>query len=493
MGTNNKCSVSLHLGTIQGHTVVPPLSTSGPVLYWFCGNRRKLSKFQSSHSLQKIHARHADLGGGLSGIVTSFCLSGMAKTVPLPRAGLRCSLRHAIDFGTPGVKHLTPGGQYLSLDATVSLEDLEREVLLPSFGGPLTTREVGTLFNFPAWLPSPFLSQGLDLHPPPLLGFSWVLDAVVPFLPHHLSLAGPSRPSLKVPAQASSTWLPTYAPSHVPSLDTSLSHDRVDPSLVAFKAAKSDGAQVPTHLWSSRVTLVLGSGRASDATLEALRTFLLVYACRQLFRSFRRFLCDTHGRFWAPCLRALRLSKRAQGAQTLSGGVPLSRQLSPADAEFLRDVEAGANALAHYMDSSWWKWKRGSRLFFWRWPQQLGRLAARDGFRVFVSKPLPRHPSKQRPPPKELRKWVAEKVCDVRAKEYIAEGQTLSFIDFFAVPKTVDSKGNVTEIRMVYNGTSCGLNDCVWAPNFWMPTPHTAAHQLDYNSYMIDIDLGESF
>ena len=84
-------------------------------------------------------------------------------------------------------------------------------------------------------------------------------------------------------------------------------------------------------------------------------------------------------------------------------------------------------------------------------------------------------------------------MCDVRRKEYIAPGRTLSYIDFFAVPKTVDNQGNVTEIQMVYNGTSCGLNDCVWAPNFWMPTPHTAARQLDYNSYMIDIDLGEFF
>ena len=81
-------------------------------------------------------------------------------------------------------------------------------------------------------------------------------------------------------------------------------------------------------------------------------------------------------------------------------------------------------------------------------------------------KPLPRKSSKQRPPLEELRKWIAEKVCDVQRKEYIAEGTTISYIDFFAVPKTVNANGEVTEIRMVYNGTSCGLNDCVWAPNF---------------------------
>ena len=118
---------------------------------------------------------------------------------------------------------------------------------------------------------------------------------------------------------------------------------------------------------------------------------------------------------------------------------------------------------------------------------------ARDGFPVFVTKPLPRRPSRQRAPPPELKKWVAEKLCDVRRKLYIAPGTTISFIDFFGVPKTIDENGLVTDIRMVYNGTSCGLNDCVWAPNFWMPTPQTAVRHLDFGYYMIDIDLGEFF
>ena len=145
------------------------------------------------------------------------------------------------------------------------------------------------------------------------------------------------------------------------------------------------------------------------------------------------------------------------------------------------------------MEASYWKWHRGSRLHFWRWPNLFGQRSARDGFPVYVTKALPRHPSRQRAPPEELKMWVAEKICDVRTKLYIAPGTTVSFIDFFGVPKTVDSDGKVTDIRMVYNGTSCGLNECVWAPNFWLPTPQTAARQLDFGYYMIDLDLGEFF
>ena len=49
------------------------------------------------------------------------------------------------------------------------------------------------------------------------------------------------------------------------------------------------------------------------------------------------------------------------------------------------------------------------------------------------------------------------------------------------------------DIRMVYNGTSSGLNAAVWAPSFWMPTPATAIRQVHYGYYSIDLDLGEFF
>jgi hypothetical protein len=61
-----------------------------------------------------------------------------------------------------------------------------------------------------------------------------------------------------------------------------------------------------------------------------------------------------------------------------------------------------------------------------------------------------------------------------------------SLMDFFAVDKESD-------IRLVYNGTSSGLNNALWAPDFWLPTPATAARTLGYGYYMVDIDLGECF
>jgi hypothetical protein len=60
-----------------------------------------------------------------------------------------------------------------------------------------------------------------------------------------------------------------------------------------------------------------------------------------------------------------------------------------------------------------------------------------------------------------------------------------SLADFFDLEKDAD-------VWLVYNGTSCGLNTSLWAHNFWLPTPATAARSLGYGYYMADIDLGES-
>ena len=46
---------------------------------------------------------------------------------------------------------------------------------------------------------------------------------------------------------------------------------------------------------------------------------------------------------------------------------------------------------------------------------------------------------------------------------------------------------------MVYNETSSGLNDSLWAPNFWLPTAETSLRLLTTASYCGDMDLGEMF
>jgi hypothetical protein len=46
---------------------------------------------------------------------------------------------------------------------------------------------------------------------------------------------------------------------------------------------------------------------------------------------------------------------------------------------------------------------------------------------------------------------------------------------------------------MVYDATKCGLNELVWAPNFFIPSVESMVDLLDSKSWMADIDLGGMF
>jgi hypothetical protein len=56
-----------------------------------------------------------------------------------------------------------------------------------------------------------------------------------------------------------------------------------------------------------------------------------------------------------------------------------------------------------------------------------------------------------------------------------------SLVNYFYVSKA----GN---IRPVYNGSSCGLNTSLWAPNLWLPVARSALRVLDFGYFLVDID-----
>lgn len=73
-------------------------------------------------------------------------------------------------------------------------------------------------------------------------------------------------------------------------------------------------------------------------------------------------------------------------------------------------------------------------------------------------------------------------------RDYIETGDVDSLTHFFLVPK---AKG--TDVRMVYNGMSSGLNGALWAPYFFLPTMSTQLWALKEGTYMGDMDIGEMF
>ncbi|KAL7559945.1 hypothetical protein ACA910_008267 [Epithemia clementina (nom. ined.)] len=60
-------------------------------------------------------------------------------------------------------------------------------------------------------------------------------------------------------------------------------------------------------------------------------------------------------------------------------------------------------------------------------------------------------------------------------------------MDFFAIPK------GETDIRMVYDGTKSGLNDCLFAPWFPLLDADSLTNVLDTGYWCIDNDYGEMF
>ena len=48
-------------------------------------------------------------------------------------------------------------------------------------------------------------------------------------------------------------------------------------------------------------------------------------------------------------------------------------------------------------------------------------------------------------------------------------------------------------MRVVFDGTSCGLNETLWAPNFFLPTSWNASELLTFDSWMADADFAEFF
>jgi hypothetical protein len=68
-----------------------------------------------------------------------------------------------------------------------------------------------------------------------------------------------------------------------------------------------------------------------------------------------------------------------------------------------------------------------------------------------------------------LRAQMKDKIAKVLRRCYLRSpvSPIKSNIKYFAVPKGED------DVRMVYDATANGLNDCVWSPPFWLPTLNT--------------------
>lgn len=112
------------------------------------------------------------------------------------------------------------------------------------------------------------------------------------------------------------------------------------------------------------------------------------------------------------------------------------------------------------------------------------------GIPLFILHPLPRNLKPTRRPKNNIYNQLLKKMKKFLVRGYLvfeSFQKIKSLIDYFAVQK------GTSDIRVVFNGTSCGLTGSLWCPNFWLPNANSLMRPTTFDSKFVDIDLGEIF
>jgi hypothetical protein len=285
-------------------------------------------------------------------------------------------------------------------------------------------------------------------------------------------------------------------------------------------ATKADDARIPIELWNSCLEkkLNISLSQSQSSALEVIREWsVAVIWKRKLTKCFCRWLrcrkCHdkrldllfdsrtNKSKLWFNCAECSRFNKncevmkigdkyvwKAKGKLAYKKWFNVYTQKHKASrTDILKSRLAAVDCMERASVATAWEWSNGSRPHFWRWGKAYW-MEARDGAKVAVCDKLPNFRKRQDlPKDKNTKTLIQGKVNKVRKRGYIKGGRVASVTSFFAVPKGDD------DIRMVYNGTSCGLNDAVFAPWFALPTMDSHLRAVDIGTYMADCDIGEMF
>ncbi len=163
-------------------------------------------------------------------------------------------------------------------------------------------------------------------------------------------------------------------------------------------------------------------------------------------------------------------------------------RLTRASADGQATVEVGHDAIHRCADATWFEWPKGSAPLFWNWGPEYQR-EVQDGQPHFMTgtlaTPFMRKQAKARDPLKH--ELMRAKVVQVRQRGYIKPGEVVSGTHYFCVHK------GTSDTRMVYNGTSCGLNAQLHAPHYSLVTVKHTLRALREGYYQCDLDVGEQF
>jgi hypothetical protein len=152
-----------------------------------------------------------------------------------------------------------------------------------------------------------------------------------------------------------------------------------------------------------------------------------------------------------------------------------------------RDWDCGRDCIRRCSWASWWEWDIGSWPMHWRWPIEY-QVQIRDGLPPCFN----RQPDSVTIPQRGesdpvIREQVRKKLAKAQDKGYLDAGPVRALTLFFTVPK------GDSDVRVVYNGTKSGLNDCLWAPWFRLPTIEQHLRAMRPGTFLADLDIGEQF
>lgn len=464
----------------------------------------------SSH-LSWMSVKHSAIGGATN-FRTLWCQRNFEPPLVLP-GGMKRNISHFLDHSIRG----TPCGaaEVTTLGLCILSRCEDRHVYKThSTRTGYATRclapsELGAMFGYPGVSLDPSLVRSHAPLPMDLLDvlYGEVLRGLPSSAIERPDVASrlcfvPSDPAADTPMPGLLRNLPASWAIDT-SVDTAVKHDDADANL---------------ELWNRRICLVLdGPSRPYDAlhrALPTLRQFCSRYASRKVFREFMGYLTCKHsdcfGRYFAErsahyavafdaqagCYRRVPASHQGGTGSFLASSsyVPYTLVGAPA-LPFASVIATGRNILHgfcnHYLDAaSYMTYPSGSTLIFWRWSAELQRPALL-GWPSQVATELPRCMKiKSTSYSEEDRKRLAEKLGKVISRGYIKlvpKSEVESFMEFFAVPKGED------DIRIVYNGTRCGLTPALWAQKFWLPNADTVLRMMHYNYALGDLDAGEMF
>jgi hypothetical protein len=250
------------------------------------------------------------------------------------------------------------------------------------------------------------------------------------------------------------------------------------PDLVKTDGQKPDDSEIPYALWDKMFVEFLPAGCCSELAprwrdaLSNWRKAALIWWKRRVVRSFwndllnrtprsqrekflrvRRFISfATEPMRWSNGLITTRYRWRSEERDKYVGLLSSVRSTPEQKVDF----EAAADCVRYSGSSSWWEWDGGSRLFFWRWPG-IFRSYARDGQpHLWTKTPAPFRRPQQPPKSPGDAALIADKVGKLRYKGYMKPEDAEGLVHYFYVKK------GSSDIRVVFDGTSCGLNTCLF-------------------------------